>query len=238
MPAAHALSTFVAREPPVHICSMLPASGSIKGYLWIHFSPDTIPQERGKIQNSLPDPTQPSSLSYPGHAELSKQMGLTMPRGLVALGPDRTASFKLNDPSARGTSSQKFSSASKTRRSARGMAEHGPVPQLWFALNISEETCLHSKVLPRPQSQVSHLRSAASKTSSRLGLLSADRSGSRCCPGRGAWAWPWHPSTERRNKLAMSLWESGQIFLCCPTLQIIFLPQNIFPVCKSHHCKK
>lgn len=152
MPTAHALSTFAAREPPVHICSTLPASGSIKDHLWIHFCPDAIPQERGKIQNSLLNPTQPSSLSCPGHAELSKQMGLTMPRGLVALGPDRAASFKLNDPSARGTGPRQLSSASKTHRSAQGVVEHRPVLQLWFTLNISEETCPNSKVLPRPQS--------------------------------------------------------------------------------------
>lgn len=108
MPAAHAHSTFAAREPPVHICSMLPASASIKAHLWIHFSPDTIPQERGKIQTSPLGPARPSSLSCPGRAELGKQMDLTVPRGLVALGPDRAASFKLNEPSARGPSPQRL----------------------------------------------------------------------------------------------------------------------------------
>lgn len=145
MPTAHALSTFAAREPPVHICSALPASGSIKARLWIHFSPDTIPQERGEIQNSLLSPARPSSLSCPGRAELGKQMGLTMPRGSVALGPDGAASFELNDPSARGAA------PSGSRLLARCIAQ----PEAWqsvdlslcFALRISGETAARGPAL-------------------------------------------------------------------------------------------
>lgn len=227
MPTAHALSTFAARDPPVHICSALPASGSIKARLWIHFSPDTIPQERGEIQNSLLSPARPSSLSCPGRAELGKQMGLTMPRGSVALGPDGAASFELNDPSARGAA------PSGSRLLARCIAQ----PEAWQSVDLLRITdfwrnsCPRSRLDCEVRSHVPSPKSASLQTPSYIGLQMGAEP--RCFPRYLAQVWPWHPSMEGMKEPGMP-----QVVLCYLTLQVIFLPKNIFQWKKKIRIKK
>lgn len=141
MPSAHSRlgnhpSTFAAR------CQQVAASKPVSGFT---SPPDAIPQERGEIQNSLLSLAWPSSLSCPGRAELGKQMGLTMPRGSVALGPDGAASFELNDPSARGAAPS--SSRLLTRCIAQAEAWQSVDLSLWFTLQISGETAARGPAL-------------------------------------------------------------------------------------------